>query len=66
MDLGLPQYITIDAGVYKFGGKISINTRTGDVFYSQTPTLSVINKQTEVTHKNSEDLNQKIDVLGMH
>jgi len=42
LDLGLPQYISIDAGVYKFGGKIAINTRTGDVFYSQAPTLSVI------------------------
>ena len=42
LDLGLPQYIAIDAGVYKFGGKITINTRTGDVFYSQAPTLSVI------------------------
>ena len=42
LDRGLPQYIALDAGVYKFGGKIAINTRTGDVFYSQAPTLSVI------------------------
>lgn len=28
--------------------------------------IELKNKQTEVTHKNSEDLNQKIDVLGTH
>ena len=42
LDRGLPQYVALDAGVYKFGGKIAINARTGDVFYSQAPTLSVI------------------------
>ncbi|WP_207551815.1 VENN motif pre-toxin domain-containing protein, partial [Rodentibacter trehalosifermentans] len=41
-ELGIPQYIAIDAGIYKFGGKIAINTRTGDLFYSQVPSLSVI------------------------
>ncbi|KGQ69433.1 hypothetical protein OA57_11695 [Chelonobacter oris] len=35
-DMAIPHYVSAEAGIYKYGAKILVNTRTGDIFVSNS------------------------------
>ena len=40
LDQGLPHYISIEGGIYKFGAKLIVNTRNGTIYFA--PSMSSI------------------------
>ncbi|MBS6021353.1 VENN motif pre-toxin domain-containing protein [Haemophilus haemolyticus] len=49
LDQGLPHYISIEGGIYKFGAKLMVNTRNGTIYFA--PSMSSIATPLNTSYK---------------
>ena len=68
IDRGIPHYVLIEGTLYKYSGKLAINTRSGDIFYGfgvnpisiPTTGLSVSSQIGWVVNLESKELNNNL------